>query len=925
MTQRLVGRLAWSVLVFSLMAADARAQYSRVSVANDGTQGVIGSSAADISADGRFVVFNSAAANLVANDTNNSTDIFVRDRTLNTTTRVSVTSTGAERTGDSTVPRISANGRFVVFLSNAPLVVEDTQTCQAPPAATACQDVYVHDRETGVTTRVSVSSQGTQADGDSFEPHISGDGRFVVFESAATNLVPGDTNGNRDAFLHDRQNGTTIRLLAAGALEQRFGEPEPRISADGSTIAFTGFVPPSALPLLEGGRSGPVQCVIADACPATFLYETATGTTTLVSAALPGSQLGSLLFQDECNFISADGRVMVIKQVTIVPGSNPLRADARFIVYDRVTGGMRVGAWRSREGADVIGLSGDGRYDVRLVKPTNPLDLRRWRVFRDRVSGLDEMNLIDETTGSLDDPVEMSLSHDARFAAFVTRLPLVSGDTNGSQDVYVLDRDTDGDGMPSQWETSFGLNANDPSDATGDPDADSLTNVQEYVQGSHPDKGFTRYLAEGAANEFMTTRLAIFNPNDTPVQAAFRLLGSSGNRTTLTRGLAPRGRSTIVLARGGEAPENDFSTIIESTQPIVVDRTMTWDSRRFGAHSETSVASPATTWHLAEGATHGAFDLFYLLLNTTGSDATATVKYLRPSPLPPVIKTYHLTPNGRRTIWVDAEGPELAETDVSAVVTADQPIVVERAMYASAGGVPFAAGHEGMGITEPALQWFLAEGATGNFFDLFVLIANPGTAAAEVSVKYLLPDNQSFTKTYRVAGEGRVTISVDGEDVRLANTPVSMIVTSTNNQPIIVERSMWWPSPNWYEAHLAAGVTTTGTKWAFADGEISTRSTGDPTETYILIANTSTTPGTATISLFNELLGASGATFTVPLPPESRVSVPTADRFGRENSARFGAIIESDGVPIVVERSTYITVDNVTWSAGTAAVATKLQ
>ena len=319
---------------------------------------------------------------------------------------------------------------------------------------------------------------------------------------------------------------------------------------------------------------------------------------------------------------------------------------------------------------------------------------------------------------------------------------------------------------------------------------------------------------------------------------ALRLLGSSGNRATLFRTLAPRSRATVTLAAGGEAPENDFATVVESTQPVVVDRTMTWDSRRYGAHAETSIEAPATTWYLAEGATHGNFDLFYLLLNASGVDATATVKYLRPSPLPPIVKTYTVPANGRKTIWVDDEGPDLAETDVSAVITSDQPIVVERAMYASANGVPFAAGHDGVGVRAPARAWFLAEGATGGFFDLYVLIANPGPSHANVKISYLLPGGGVYEDdSIIVQAESRLTIHVDDQAPILNDTAVSMIVTALNDQPIVVERAMWWPSPNWYEAHLAAGTTETGTRWALADGEIGSAA-GEAYETYILIANT---------------------------------------------------------------------------------------
>jgi hypothetical protein len=526
----------------------------------------------------------------------------------------------------------------------------------------------------------------------------------------------------------------------------------------------------------------------------------------------------------------------------------------------------------------------------------------------------------------------MALSSDARFTAFVTQRALIPADTNGVQDVYVYDRDTDLDGMPSGWETRFGLNPAGPGDAAADPDGDSVTNLQEYLRGSHPDKGFSRYLAEGAANGFMTTRLAILNPQDTAVTAAVRLLGANGTRVTMVRTLAAKSRDTIVLQAPGTPgasptsdapPENDFATIVESTQPLVVDRTMTWDANRFGAHAETSLDAPATTWHLAEGATHGAFDLFYLLLNGTGTDTIATVKYLRPAPLPPVVKTYPVPANGRRTIWVDAEGPDLEATDVSAVVTSPQPIVVERAMYASTPTQTFAAGHDGAGLTAPALTWFLAEGATGSFFDLYLLIANPGTTDAAVSVKYLLPSGETFTKPYPVAAESRLTISVDGEDARLSDTAVAMVVTSTNGQPVVVERAMWWPSPLWYETHLAAGTTTTGTLWALAEGETQTIAGQDQKETYILIANTAPTAGSATVTLLVE--DAAPVTLTVPLPAESRVNVPTSGLFPFGTHANFGALIDSHGLPIVVERALYTTVNGVTWAAGTAAIGTKLQ
>jgi Tol biopolymer transport system component len=176
---------------------------TRVSVGQPDTQGipVQGDGASrrpSISANGRFVAFDSEAPNLVVGDTNGASDVFVHDRIFFRTTRVSVSTTGAEANAGSFAPSISANGRFVAFASEATNLVGSDDT-------NGFRDVFVHDRNTGTTTRVSVDSAGAEGDSVSFNPSISANGRFVAFESFATNLVAGDTNGEDDIFVHDRK------------------------------------------------------------------------------------------------------------------------------------------------------------------------------------------------------------------------------------------------------------------------------------------------------------------------------------------------------------------------------------------------------------------------------------------------------------------------------------------------------------------------------------------------------------------------------------------------------------------------------------------------------------------------------------------------------------------------------------------------
>jgi len=154
-----------------------------------------------ISADGSIVVFDSSLSTLVPGDLNHETDVFARDETTGVTTRVSVSSLGVEGDGDSTDPSVSADGRFVAFESLATnLVAADTN---------GVSDVFVHDRDTGETTRVSVTSLGGQLAGASANPSLSADGRFVTFDSLEEGLAGSESDGYYDVFVHDRATGVT--------------------------------------------------------------------------------------------------------------------------------------------------------------------------------------------------------------------------------------------------------------------------------------------------------------------------------------------------------------------------------------------------------------------------------------------------------------------------------------------------------------------------------------------------------------------------------------------------------------------------------------------------------------------------------------------------------------------------------------------
>jgi hypothetical protein len=524
-----------------------------------------------------------------------------------------------------------------------------------------------------------------------------------------------------------------------------------------------------------------------------------------------------------------------------------------------------------------------------------------------------------------------ALSGDGRVVAFDSGAStLVPGDTNAAFDVFVANLDSDGDGMTNAYETLFGLDAFDPDDAAEDANGDGRTNLEAFHAGAHPRASIFRYLAEGAFNPFFETRVALLNPAETPATTLVRFLPDTGAPVSRILSIPGSSRVTLDAAEVLGLSAAAFSTVVEADGPLVVDRTMWWGGG-YGSHAESSVPNPATTWYLAEGATHPGFSLFYLLQNPHPADISVTVTYLRPAG-PALVRSYIVPAQSRRNIWVNQEGPpEVADSAVSAVLTSTQPFIVERAMYLDTPGRVHGAGHNSAGITTPATRWFLAEGATGTFFDLFILLANPNPTAAEVRVTYLLPGGQTVVRTYLVAPESRSNIWVNDEGPALANTAVSAIVESINAVPIIVERAMWWPgttgAATWHEAHNSAGTTETGTRWGLAEGE-----EGGPlaAETFVLIANTSAISGQARVTLIYEDGGVPSEQI-LPLPSTSRTNVAIQHFFPEASGRRFGVLVESlpglngaETAQIVVERAMYFTVDGVPWLSGTNAVATRL-
>lgn len=494
------------------------------------------------------------------------------------------------------------------------------------------------------------------------------------------------------------------------------------------------------------------------------------------------------------------------------------------------------------------------------------------------------------------------------------RLALVStpaGDS--SSELAVADYDSDQDGIFDLWESAFGLSPANAADASQDFDGDGASNAAEFATRSHPTAPATatRVFAEGAAGSFFDTVVSVFNPGDQPVETVVRFLGADGSSASRQTRLGAKGRVDWASCCIPTLTAAEFGIVVESTAPVVADRTMTWDRvTGYGAHAATAADGAHTTWYFAEGATIAGFQTFYLLSNPAAVDASVTISYFLNTAT--VAHRTHVVPaGGRLTVWVNQEGSPLDQAEFSASITASAPIVAERAMYRGGPSGAFTAGSDSMGITQTSTTWHFAEGSTGSHFDTFLLVANPGPVAGMVSARYGLPDGSVVVKDYPIAAQSRLTVWVDQEDALLASTAFS--TTLTSSVPTVAERAMWWPGDGatWTEVHTEAGAPTAARTWAAAGGQVSTAA-----DTFFLVLNTSETDSTTlTVTIYG------GITLSrqIVAPANSRTTLWMRDLFPELNG-HFSTVISSSAAPIVVERAVYTNA----FEAGTALRATPL-
>ncbi|GIM96714.1 PD40 domain-containing protein [Paractinoplanes toevensis] len=371
--------LLGSLAVGAAPAAAAPAGTSRISLDSNGGQAAeYRSEPFAASTDGRYVAFTSAAPNLVPGDTNETWDVLVRDRRAGTTTLVSRSGAGVPGNSSSYGQAMSPDGRYVSFTSDA--------TDLVPGDTNGAYDGFVRDLRTGTTSRVTLTSGGTQANARSYAPAISADARYVAFVSDATDVVPGDTDGVADVFLRDRRAGTTVRVSAGGPADA------PAISADGRYVTYT-----------SGGK--------------VLVYDRRSGGTVVVAGQTAAGPA-----------ISADGRYVTFT------------SEGKVLVHDRRSGNTIVVAGGPSAGP---AISADGRYVTFTSDATNLVagdtngvsDVFR----RDlRLGTTVRVSLTAGGAQAADVSYAGVITGDGRSVAFASAATdLVPGDTNGVTDTFL--------------------------------------------------------------------------------------------------------------------------------------------------------------------------------------------------------------------------------------------------------------------------------------------------------------------------------------------------------------------------------------------------------------------------------------------------------------------------------------------------------
>ncbi len=417
------------------------------------------------------------------------------------------------------------------------------------------------------------------------------------------------------------------------------------------------------------------------------------------------------------------------------------------------------------------------------------------------------------------------------------------------------------------------------------PDGKNATKTGAFTVNS---AASTWYLAEGSTNYGFDAYITIQNPNKSKVTAKVTYMTGSGPVTAPSVSLPPKSQATVNPR--DKLGNQDFSTKVSCKEgkTIAVDRTMSWTGQGAAspeAHSSIGVTSPSKTWYLPEGSSQWGFECWLLIQNPNASAAKCTITYMIEGQGPKTVSK-SVPASSRKTFNM---ADDIGEKDASIKVVSNIPVIPERAMYRNSRRE----GHDSIGTTSPAGDFYLAEGTSAYGFTTYVLVQNPNSTPADVTVTYMTPTGPKPQAPFSMAPNSRKTIRVN--DV-LPNTDFSTKVHGT--KPIIAERAMYWDNGTGEACHDSVGMASAHTSFYLPDGQ-----TSEGRETFTLVQNPNSSAVTVEITYMTPT-GAGNKTFQDTIPANSRMTYNMADK-GIQGRAAIMVTSKTAGKKIMVERAMY--------------------
>jgi len=414
------------------------------------------------------------------------------------------------------------------------------------------------------------------------------------------------------------------------------------------------------------------------------------------------------------------------------------------------------------------------------------------------------------------------------------------------------------------------------------------------------------YFAEGSTGHGMFEQtLLILNPGASTANVSIQYLLPGGVVVPQSVAVPARTRHTVRVDTVPGVTSTDNAAIVTSAPgtDIAVERSMYWrNAEQRGGHNTPGALTPAVDWYFAEGYTGSSFNTYLTIANLNAVETTVDVRYYTPAETATVVT---LPPRSRHTVLVN--GIVGAGLDVSAHVhSRGLPVVAERSMYWN----NWEGGHGEKGITTPRTHWRFAEGALGtpNAFSTYIVLWNPVSGNASVTVRFLRDNGTTVNRVYSMAPRQRVTIPVKDLPEMPGTQFFATVVESS--QPIVAERLMYWNS--WIEGHGAHGTPDPAWQWWFAEGAQGTVD-GLPRDTYFLVLNEQAAPLALRATFFRD----DGVTvvrdYTVDAQRRFTIHAATIPELA---GRMFGVTLEAITTATIPARQPFIAERAVYWGTG---------